>query len=58
MEDLNKSKDMFRKEMSKRVLPMLPWEVVDEIMEQVELDLIKDNVKKASSGNEAGGEGY
>ena len=57
-EDLNKSKDMFRKEMSKRVLPMLPWEVVDEIMEQVELDLIKNNVKKASSGTEAGGEGY
>ena len=59
-EDLNKSKDMFRKEMSKKVLPMLPWEVVDEIMEQVELEIVKANVKKASEGSSdsTGGEEY
>ena len=58
-DDLNKSKDLFRKEMSKRVLPMLPWEVVDEIMEEVELDIVKQNVKKNSTSNDTtGGEEY
>ena len=46
--ELNTTKDMFRKEFSRKVLPMLPWELIDEIMENVKLEVVKDTVKKAN----------
>ena len=49
--ELNLTKDMFRKEFSRKVLPMLPWELIDEIMEQVKLDVVKDTVAKANKDN-------
>lgn len=53
-EDLNLSKDMFRKEFSRKVLPMLPWELIDDIMEKVNLSVIQEKMKKgnANSGDE------
>ena len=53
-EDLNLSKDMFRKEFSRKVLPMLPWELIDDIMEKVKLSVVQEKMKKgnANSGDE------
>ncbi len=56
--ELNISKDMFRKEFSRKVLPMLPWELIDEIMEKVNLDVVKDTLKKASNSDDGSGEEY
>ena len=60
--ELNSSKDLFRKEMSKKVLPMLPWELVDEIIEDVNMEIVKDKVGKANSNGsgegDMGGEEY
>jgi hypothetical protein len=60
--ELNSSKDLFRKEMSKKVLPMLPWELVDEIIEDVNMEIVKDRVGKANSNGSGegnmGGEEY
>lgn len=50
-EDLNASKDKFRKVMSRKVLPMLPWEVVDEVLEEIKLDVVVDKVKKDSEND-------
>jgi hypothetical protein len=47
--DLNVAKDMFRKEFSRKVLPMLPWELIDDIMEKVKLDVVKANLDKANN---------
>ena len=44
--ELNVAKDMFRKEFSRKVLPMLPWELIDDIMEKVKLDVVKANLDK------------
>jgi hypothetical protein len=33
---------------------MLPWELIDEIMENVKLEVVKDTVKKANK--DAGGD--
>ena len=52
--ELNTTKDMFRKEFSRKVLPMLPWELIDEIMENIKLEVVKDTVKKANK--DAGGD--
>ena len=55
--ELNTLKDKFRKEFSRKVLPMLPWELIDEIMEQTRLEVVKDTLKKSNSSNdETGGE--
>jgi hypothetical protein len=60
--DVNTTKDLFRKEFSRKVLPMLPWEVIDEILEKVKLDVVKGNVEKATekpAGDDmSGGEEY
>ena len=60
--DINVTKDLFRKEFSRKVLPMLPWEVIDEILEKVKLDVVKGNVEKATekpAGDDmSGGEEY
>lgn len=57
--ELNTTKDMFRKEFSRKVLPMLPWELIDEIMEQVKLDVVKDTLKKSNTNDsDSGSEGF
>ena len=53
--ELNASKDMFRNEFSRKVLPMLPWETIDEIIDQVKLDVVKNQIAK--SNNQDNGEG-
>ena len=56
-DDLNKAKDLFRQEMSRKVLPMLPWEVVDELKEKIELKVIQLKVEKAKDENNTGTSG-
>lgn len=57
--ELNTTKDMFRREFSRKVLPMLPWELIDEIMEQVKLDVVKDTLKKSNTNDsDSGSEGF
>ena len=56
-EDLNKAKDLFRQEMSRKVLPMLPWEVVDELKEKIDLKVIQLKVEKAKAENDTGTSG-
>lgn len=53
-EDTNLSKDMFRKEFSRKVLPMLPWELIDDLMEKVNLSVVQEKVKKGNSGDTSG----
>jgi hypothetical protein len=53
--ELNASKDMFRNEFSRKVLPMLPWETIDEIIDRVKLDVVKNQIAK--SNNQDNGEG-
>jgi hypothetical protein len=55
-EESNKAKDLFRKEMSKKVLPMLPWELVDELMEKVQLDVVKSKLEKSNNSSDEGSE--
>lgn len=55
--ELNTTKDMFRREFSRKVLPMLPWELIDEIMEQVKLDVVKDTLKKSNTNDSDSGSG-
>ena len=54
--ELNVSKDMFRNEFSRKVLPMLPWETIDEIIENVKLDVVKNQLEKSNNqdNNEGG----
>lgn len=57
--ELNTKKDLFRKELARKVLPMLPWEVVDELQEKISLDVVKQTVEKIqpennNTGNETG----
>lgn len=47
-ESLNVERDMFREEMSRKTLPMLPWEVVDEVLERIRLESAK---KRAEGGD-------
>jgi hypothetical protein len=49
--ELNMKKDGFRKNMSRKVLSMLPWETVDEIMEEVEMDVVKQQMDKGGTDN-------
>ena len=50
-EELNASRDLFRKEMSRKVLPMMPWELVDDILEKVKLDVVKGKLEKSNDGS-------
>lgn len=52
--ELNTTKDKFRKEFSRKVLPMLPWELIDEIMAEVKVEVVKDTVEKAKTENDTG----
>ena len=54
-DELNMSKDLFRKEMSRKVLPMMPWELVDDILEKVKIDVVKSKLEKNNGGEESGG---
>jgi hypothetical protein len=54
--ELNATKDKFRKEFSRKVLPMLPWETIDEIMAEVKIEVVKDNVEKAKNSSDTGTE--
>lgn len=54
--ELNALKDKFRKELSRKVLPMLPWETIDEIMAEVKIEVVKDNVEKAKNSSDTGTE--
>ena len=52
--DLNMQKDEFRRNMSRKVLSMLPWETVDEVMDEIRLEVLKKQMEKggnASSGD-------
>lgn len=55
-DELNMSKDLFRKEMSRKVLPMMPWELVDDILEKVKIDVVKSKLEKNNGGEGSGGE--
>jgi hypothetical protein len=52
--ELNLSKDKFRKMMSRKVLPMLPWELVDETIEDVKLEVIADRLKNSDTQDDMG----
>ena len=56
--DLNLRKDEFRKQMSRKVLSMLPWETVDEIMEDVKLEVAKQMLEKNNDNAEGGEDDY
>lgn len=49
--ELNLKKDEFRKTMSRKVLSMLPWETVDEVMQDVEMEVAKIMVSKDDGTN-------
>jgi hypothetical protein len=55
--ELNASKDMFRNEFSRKVLPMLPWETIDEIIDRVKLDVVKNQIAKSNNQDNSEG-GY
>lgn len=47
--DENIAKDIFRSEMAREILAVLPWEIVDEVKEKVMLELAKRKSEKESS---------
>lgn len=51
--ELNLSKDKFRKMISRKVLPMLPWELVDETIEDVKLEVIADKLKNSDNNQDS-----
>ena len=50
--ELNLQKDGFRRNMARKVLSMLPWETVDEVMEDVRMDTLKKQLEKGSNNND------
>lgn len=56
--DLNLMKDEFRRSMSRKVLSMLPWEVVDDVLKETKLKINEDKLNKPSSTNEGGEDMY
>ena len=56
--DLNLMKDEFRRSMSRKVLSMLPWEVVDDVLKETKLKINEDKLNKPSSTNEGGDDMY
>ena len=57
-EDLGVIKDLFRAEISRKILSMLPWEDVDEALEKVKIEAAKQKAEKSSTGEEDAGGGY
>ena len=54
-DEANVIKDEFRKEMARRVLPMLPWETVDEILKEIKMTSIEKKLDKSGSSDTEGG---
>ena len=50
--ELNLQKDGFRRNMARKVLSMLPWETVDEVMEDVRMDTLKKQLEKGNNNND------
>jgi 6-pyruvoyl-tetrahydropterin synthase len=50
--ELNNLKDSFRQIMSRKVLPMLPWEVVDDILKEIKLSNVENQLSKTSDNND------
>ena len=50
--ELNLQKDGFRRNMARKVLSMLPWETVDEVMDEVRMDTLKKQLEKGSNNND------
>lgn len=48
-EETNSLKDEFRKNMARRVLPMLPWETVDELLKELRLTTVQKKLEKSKS---------
>lgn len=57
-EDLGVMKDLFRAEISRKILSMLPWEDVDEVLEKIKIEAAKQKAEKSSGGEEDTGGGY
>ena len=53
-DEANVMKDEFRKEMARRVLPMLPWETVDEILKEIKMTSIENKLNKSGSSDTEG----
>ena len=53
-DEANVIKDEFRKEMARRVLPMLPWETVDEILKEIKMTNIEKKLDKSGSSDTEG----
>ena len=53
--ELNLQKDGFRRNMARKVLSMLPWETVDEVMEDVRMDTLKKQLEKGNNNNDMDG---
>ena len=51
-EDLNFIKDEFKKLFSRRVLPMLPWETVDELVTEIKLNNVVKKIEKKQENPE------
>ena len=45
-------KDLFREEMARKVLPMMPWELVDEVLEDIKIKLAAEKAKTKDSSSE------
>lgn len=54
-EDLGIAKDLFRTEMSRKILSMLPWEDVDEAIDRVKLKVSEKKATKDESGEDGSG---
>ena len=51
-EDLDAQKDEFRNLMSRRILSIMPWETVDEVLKEVKLNMSKKKLEKATPSND------
>lgn len=51
-ESLNSERDKFREEMSRKTLPSLPWEEVDEVLERIRIDMAKKRLEQKDEGTE------
>lgn len=56
-EELAEEKDLFRSEMSREILGVLPWEMVDEIKEKVKMAMAKRKAEKETNTDNTGDAG-
>ena len=50
--ELNSLKDSFRQIMSRKVLPMLPWEVVDDILKEIKMSNVETQLNKKDNNTD------